>query len=466
MKSEMEITLTISIPLFIKDINTLEDFCLELARQLVVKVIEALDQWLYENRPGGLKVEGKRRRIISTRIGNIEIWRRLYRRATKSKESRGRFLLDEYLNIQPRRRITHGLLKLVVALATRLSYREVAKVLEEAGYPAISHSTIHKEVRRYGELQQKELEAAREALFGAGQASASQGKQVPVLFLEADGVIINCNGKKTEVKLGVVYEGWEERSNRRKLKNPRVFAGIFEGGEEFWEAFSAELAKVYDLSRTQVVINGDGAAWIQSTAKEYFPRAIVQLDRYHLKRDLRLAVGDKASRDLIALLDKGELKAFVDTLESLEPIIAEEQQNLYSKLVRFCKRYPKHLLDYRQILGQEYRGIKLYGLGVVENMVDKVIANRMKKRGMSWSQAGAGAMIALLVLKKNGRLLKWLSEHPEDDVANPIKKLWEGIRRKGADPAAWLQATLPALRYKTKPWVKVLRGISTAAFTL
>lgn len=469
MKSDdLSIALNISLPRLIRDINTLEEVCLEIARQLLVKVLAALDDWLFENKPAGLVVVGKRKRTLSTRIGDIVICRRLYRRATKGSGKRGRFLLDEYLNIQPRRRITFGLLKIMVAMATRLSYREVAKVLEEAGFPAISHATVHKEVRRYGELQQRELEEAREVLFQTGEA-ATDGKtlkQVPILFLEADGVIISCQGKKTEVKIGVAYEGWEERGKARKLKNPHVIAGIFEGGAAFWEAFSAELARIYDLSNTQIVVNGDGAAWIQATAREYFSRAIIQLDRYHIKRDLRLVAGDKAARDLMALLDKGEVMPFIDTLKAMSPNIPAERQNLYKKLCNLCRRYPEHLLDYRQVLGKEYKGIKLYGLGAMENIVDKTIANRMKKRGMSWGNAGAGAMIALLMLKSNGKLLTWLSEHPEEDVANPIKKLWESVRKKGADPSAWLRATLPALNYKTKPWIRALRGISTAALSI
>jgi len=35
-----------------------------------------------------------------------------------------------------------------------------------------------------------------------------------------------------------------------------------------------------------VVINGDRAGWIRK-GLEYFPRAMYQVDRFHLKRDLR-----------------------------------------------------------------------------------------------------------------------------------------------------------------------------------
>ena len=67
--------------------------------------------------------------------------------------------------------------------------------------------------------------------------------------------------------------------------------GRLNGGHDFWETVTAQVMKTYDLTDTQIVINGDGADWIQKTAKYYFADAIVQLDSYLLIRGVRLAVG-------------------------------------------------------------------------------------------------------------------------------------------------------------------------------
>ncbi|WP_187296557.1 UPF0236 family transposase-like protein, partial [Neomoorella thermoacetica] len=76
-------------------------------------------------------------------------------------------------------------------------------------------------------------------------------------------------------------------------------------------------------------------------------------------------------------------------------------------------------LDYRLRLPRQLEGQKLYGMGVAETTVDKKIAIRMKKRGMSWSEAGATAMVALLMLKANGELAAWLEKKMPQVEKNP-----------------------------------------------
>ena len=139
---------------------------------------------------------GKRSRTILTKIGEIRITRRLYRKATNGKKARCRILLDEALKNQTRRRVTHGLLRLMVSLSTRLSIRESAEVLEEAGFPRVSHATVHAEVRRYGELVKKRLENLRRLVFEFGQELSSPNgmKKVPFLILDVYGLLAGLEG--------------------------------------------------------------------------------------------------------------------------------------------------------------------------------------------------------------------------------------------------------------------------------
>lgn len=67
-------------------------------------------------------------------------------------------------------------------------------MLEEAGFPRIRHTTIHKEVRRYGELRRQVMEQAKDILFIAGQTvhEGSELRKVPILFIEADGITVGC----------------------------------------------------------------------------------------------------------------------------------------------------------------------------------------------------------------------------------------------------------------------------------
>ena len=76
------------------------------------------------------------------------------------------------------------------SLSTRLSFRESAEVLEETGFPRVSHATAHAEARRYGERAKTRLENQRRLVFEFGQelSSPTGKKKVPFLKLYGDGL--------------------------------------------------------------------------------------------------------------------------------------------------------------------------------------------------------------------------------------------------------------------------------------
>jgi len=455
-----------------------EEACIELARGIMEKALQELDDALLAHKPKGYKVAGFRTKVLGSRVGDVRIRRRLYVKATKPKGKRekGRFVLDECLNLHPRRRMTEGLARLAISLALRLPFREVEAVLCEAGMSSLSHATIHQEVRRYGE----ELAKLQERI-ALGQACEGEVKRrkVPVIFLEVDGVMVRrqrSKKRRLEIKVGVGYEGWEEigpDGKIRRLVRPWVFAGVYESVEAFWEALTGELERRYEIDdETIIVVNGDGAEWIQKTAREYLPNAIVQLDRFHLRRMVRQAFGGKVEKGLWELLQKGDDEAFLDTLESLVSKAASEQNRQdRRKVVAFIRLYREHLLDYRFRLQDgerrytsEFEGIRLHGLGVVETVLDKKIANRMKKRGMAWSDDGAGAMVAFLVSRGNNKLQEALSGLLGPDVLNPVSvkdTVCPRIKKAGKeDPADWLKGRVTALASPVEGlWMRVLHDL-------
>ena len=113
--------------------------------------------------------------------------------------------------------------------------------------------------------------------------------------------------------------------------------GAYEKGDDFWESLSACLSERYDFSVIQVLVNGDGARWIQEQAGVYFKGCLVQLDRFHLMRDLRLLFRNKA-KELMPVLETGDFQVFMDTLESLEPEVPEKKRKHFKKLLRQCRK--------------------------------------------------------------------------------------------------------------------------------
>lgn len=105
------------------------------------------------------------------------------------------------------------------------------------------------------------------------------------------------------------------------------------------------------------------------------------------------------------MLERGNDKTFLDTLESLALEKVEiKEKNPRLQVYGYCREHRENLLGYHLRLSRPPEEVPLYGLGVAETTVDKKLATRMKKRGMSWTPEGIKVMSSLLILKANGEL--------------------------------------------------------------
>jgi len=450
----------------IDNLNTLEETASKIALIVMEKYINELEEELFRNKPKDLEVVGFRKKKIATKLGEINIKRRLYKKKNCKDYI---FLLDEKLNIRKGRRVSGEYLKLLVSLSSMLSFRKVEEVTKEAGFPSLSHGTIHKEVREFGERESKKIKHEKEEVFTEGKLQIDGKKEKDLLFIEADGIMVSSQEDKErmEIKVGVVHEGWYYETpakKRRRLKNPKIVMGMYKNADSFWEEFSSEISKEYDLTKTQVVLNGDGASWIQETSKDYFPGLIVQLDRFHIKKDVSRYFGYEIAEGLYKVLQHGDTQAFIDTLESLIwEAETKEKREKRRKLVKHYQKYKEHLLDYRYRLPEQLKGKRnLYGMGIVEGYVDKNIARRMKKQGMSWSKKGAEAMAKILMLKHNKKLKERLNDNYYI-IRSPIKELKYRKRKYTGNWNDWLQAKMPVLYGvdSGKDWVKAIKNLVT-----
>jgi len=92
----------------ITDINTLEKAALELARQIMEKAIEKLEEELFKNKDKNLEVVRFLERTISTKVGNIKLRRRLYK---DQKTGERVILLDKKLGLKKKKRVSGEYLK-------------------------------------------------------------------------------------------------------------------------------------------------------------------------------------------------------------------------------------------------------------------------------------------------------------------------------------------------------------------
>jgi hypothetical protein len=212
---------------------------------------------LAEHRTAGLQIEHLRDVWYQTCLGPVKIRRRQYREGKTY-----RYLLDEMMGMDKRSHVTNGVQVLALDLASTMPYRRSADVLRKTSAIDLTHQTIWRLVAQAADSYLKKAEQELKWFQETRELPATEGKQVARLMVEADGVMLSLQRekeRKTEVKLGIAYEGWESVGRERyKTVNKTIFAEVT-GGDAFWAGMSLKLQKRYDLARVgETVVGGDG----------------------------------------------------------------------------------------------------------------------------------------------------------------------------------------------------------------
>lgn len=291
--------------------------------------------------------------------------------------------------------------------------------------------------------------------------------------MESDGVYLHIQKEKKkapsmEMKVATVYDGWEEDGT--KLHNKVVFAGM-ESAKKFNEKTEAVIQSVFDIDASQLrVLNGDGANWIKNT---YEPDRIFQLDRFHIKKEIRRCIPEKNIRNRI--LNKFENNKMDEMLEDIRTYINSIDDGTDEKkvekavgLYNYLNNNYDGLLPWQLQAGKVPEapdGITYKNMGVQENQNCSLISIRMARRKTRWSVAGANNMAKLIYMHENGELDR-IIELADGKITLPaevIEKLSAGkIQKKVGSGNKWMekiQVTIPILDAANGAYSKLLRNI-------
>jgi len=429
----------------------------DLAQKVAAYLLQRIDQDLMKSREAGLRVEGFRERWVTTLFGDFRIKRRLY----CDGEGGSRFLLDEAMGLRKRSQASPKVEELANFVSTLLPFGKCEQLLRALLPDGLSHTTIHRLVGRTVDPHIEEEERELAELFEDGVLPESENKVVPHLMVEADGTYVALQREKerrTEVKIGIAYEGWQAAGKGRYgLKEKTSYTGIMDG-ERFWDGFSLALAKKYDLSHVgQVVVGSDGAEWAKQGADVF--GGLYQLDRFHLLRAIYRGIGSDMAGEVYRACTAGDVDKADAILRQAHERADGEEADSIAELRGYLLNNAHGLRDYRLVTGYE-DGLR--GLGAMESNVDKLIANRMKKRGMSWTKRGANRMARLINLKQQGQLHLWANHRGEKHRPWPEAPPPSPQRINVNETGAWLQAVLPAITgpHANRPWAQVLKDIA------
>ena len=462
----------VKIPIKGLTFDILEDMLFEIlqniARKVFEKAITDIDNYLRKNRKRGkLKNTGKREKYFLTRFGDILYLRTRYK---DKKTGKSHYLLDEALSIDKNQRISLSRARIECFLSGFSSYREVVEGIKLLIGGPRCHEAIRQSVLKEGKLlienQEKKLRQIENLDY--------PDKEAPdTAYLEADATYISLQhrGKKKkekmEVKAGVGYTGKEARyssGKSKRLKEKFTFVGT---GKDFMRKLSLLAEERFSLSKVKkVIFGGDGDSWITSGIKDYFSSATYILCLYHLYKKFKESLGRRKEQQRIIkdLLLSNQIDKGLSVIDQLirNPYDLKEKDNL-TKLYTYISRNRQGITN--QFILKD-KGIER--AGAIESNINKVIASRFKKRGMSWSKPGALALLKIKETIINGEWDKWWETERERNIKVSKYKppLSASYFKKEAEISPLIEVTIPAFigPDQDKPWVGVLRKLTEVGY--
>lgn len=223
-----------------------------------------------------------------------------------------------------------------------------------------------------------------------------------------------------EVKLAAVFTQTAVDDDGRAIRDPdsTSFAAV----GDFAPLAAAEATRRGAEQIRQLVVLGDGAAWIWNLATTIWPHATPIVDLYHAREHLH-ALADLLTDSLgadrdhwlqarLADLDAGDIEHLVTSTQNLLPTLHPLLAVSTAKALGYFTTNA-HRMRYGY-----FRDLGLFvGSGVVEAGCKTIIGARLKQSGMHWNIPGATGIIALRSLQASNRF-DTIWTHPHNQMAS------------------------------------------------
>jgi hypothetical protein len=242
------------------------------------------------------------------------------------------------------------------------------------------------------------------------------------IYIMADEAHVSMqDGKNGQVPLIVICSGKEKvNEGRNRLTDRYVINGYGLSADKRWEYTRAVCNKLFDMDKVKnVMIFGDGAAWINKCTEE-FPNAVRVLDAYHYAKYIRaLTPGEIGRRHRSAIVEcvrtndingfRSEIENVLDEYEKSDLPI-EFKENAQKQISEKSAYILSNWIQIQNIKHKDSIG------SCTEAMVSHIFAERMSMKPMAWSKAGLEKISMVKTLIENGGLIT-----AEDIEAKPCK---------------------------------------------
>lgn len=385
----------------------------QIAVNITREFLTACDEKLMKERDKSkYRHKGYKEDHIRCVYGDVPYERVVYETYSEEGVKEYVYLLDDALRMDTVGKMSLNLVESVISAAGRMSFRDAADEINRNTQAGLTFQSAWNVVQRFGD----KLEAEEAALIRDYEKDAIEGgKEVPVLFEEADGIFLHLQGKDRpkhmsgkEIKVSTCYEGWNEQG---ELVGKVMSAG-FEDGKTFQKLREAAIKKKYNTEEVRLrVLNGDGAGWVKAFED---PDTVFQLDRFHIYQKILKCVRDKEMQHTLKeLYDCGNTEELLKSIQIYADSTAtddekDKREKKALELYEYLSGNKEHLLSYQDREGIEIpeapEGLVYKNLGTQENQNCSVITLRMKNNKGSWSISGGGHMAKILVRFANGTI--------------------------------------------------------------
>jgi len=369
-----------------------------------------------------MESRGLKRKELVTTLGPVEYSRSMFQ---CPECGRTRYAGDEQLDVVGTV-YSPGLRRMMARAGSSSTFKEAREDLRVYAGVEVTAKAVERVAERIGEDMQRWCDrAGREVVEQFQNSPGGTDKRMRRLYIATDGTGVpmtrseldgrrgkqpDGSARTREVKLGCIFTQTTTDEQGRPVReaDSTSFVARIESAHLFGERLFAEAVRRGLDKAREVVVLGDGAAWITGIVETHFPDATQIIDLYHAREhvsDLAKVVFASDEAKIVQyrarwwrLLDEGKVETIVRQAKGRLPRNRHRRRKAQSELAYLDRN--KERMRYG-----EFRARGLFiGSGVVEAGCKSVIAHRLKQSGMQWSLRGANSIIALRCILKSHRL--------------------------------------------------------------
>jgi len=416
----------------------IKEACFAAGQNLMGQLVERYELEVLKRKRFWKKDQRERR--FQTIIGEV---RRKRWRVFDGVEKRCRYPLDEWMGVGSDR-ATPALKQALVTAVGQRSYRQATKEVEQWTGVKRSVMTNWNLAQSVAKEEMKKRPEVFDWYLKPLPALDPKIKEdpCPILAMDPDATYVRNQNKEEpdhEMRMMVMYTGKKMEGKNKKrlqLENKQVlFSRSDEDVRGFFNRGTSLAMSYYGAHRgTKVIIHGDGDPWIKGYKENYWDGALLRLDPWHVGKKIRLATGLKEVPSEWWQSIYGQPDLLVTQLSLWKIQYANtpgsKEREKMEELIGYIKNNREGLLPSKVSLEEKkkYFGMYKRGSGTIESNIGHGIADRFKRRRMSWSKQGLEHLSFLREKFLNGER-KSLFHVPEPIGRNTWRKMVDEVGR-------------------------------------